>query len=62
MKKDSKQPDPASLVRLKQKGQIVIPDAIRQKLGLMEGDFFDVTTDGKRVVFTPKQVMITDRE
>ena len=62
MKKTIKQPDPASLVRLKQKGQVVIPDEIRQKLKLVEGDFFEVTTDGRRVVFTPKKVMITDRE
>lgn len=62
MKKTAKQPDPASLVRLKQKGQVVIPDEIRQELKLSEGDFFEVTTDRGRVVFTPKKVMITDRE
>ena len=62
MKKTTKQHDPSSLVRLKQKGQVVIPDEIRQKLKLVEGDFFEVTTDGLRVVFTPKKVMITDRE
>ncbi len=53
MKKNAKQPDPASLVRLKQKGQVVIPDEIRQQLKLVEGDFFEVTTDGRRVVFRP---------
>ena len=62
MKKTIKQPDPSSLVRLKQKGKVVIPDEIRQQLKLVEGDFFEVTTDGRRVVFTPKKVMITDRE
>ena len=61
MKKSSTQPDPSSLVRLKQKGQVVIPDEIRQKLQLSEGDFFEVTTDGRRVIFTPKKVTIADR-
>ena len=62
MKKPSKQIDPSSLVRLKQKGQVVIPDDIRQKIKLSEGDFLEVSTDGRRVVFTPKKVMIVDRE
>jgi AbrB family looped-hinge helix DNA binding protein len=62
MKKNTKQPDPSSLVRLKQKGQVVIPEEIRQKLELIKGDYFEVTTDGKRVVFTPKKVTIADRE
>jgi AbrB family looped-hinge helix DNA binding protein len=62
MKKNTKQTDPSSLVRLKQKGQVVIPDDIRQRLKLIEGDFFEVSTDGRRVVFTPKKVMIIDRE
>ena len=61
MKKNTKQPDPSSLVRLKQKGQVVIPDEIRQKLQLTEGDFFEVTTDGRRVIFTQKKVTIADR-
>jgi len=61
MKKVIKQIDPSSLVRLKQKGQVVIPDEIRQKLELAEGDYFEVTTDGRRVVFTPKKVTIVDR-
>ena len=61
MKKSSTQPDPSSLVRLKQKGQVVISDEIRQKLQLSEGDFFEVTTDSRRVIFIPKKVTITDR-
>ena len=62
MKKSTKQSDPSSLVRLKQKGQVVIPDEIRQKLKLAEGDYLEVSTDGRRVIFTPKSVMIIDRE
>jgi AbrB family looped-hinge helix DNA binding protein len=62
MKKDTKQTDPSSLVRLKQKGQVVIPDDVRQKLKLAEGDFLEVSTDGRRVVFTPKKIMIVDRD
>ena len=60
--KNNKQPDPSSLVRLKQKGQVVIPEDIRQQLQLAEGDYFEVMTDGRRVVFTPKKVVVVDRE
>jgi AbrB family looped-hinge helix DNA binding protein len=62
MKKSTRQSDPSSLVRLKQKGQVVIPDGIRQKLKLAEGDYLEVSTDGRRVIFTPKSVMIIDRQ
>jgi AbrB family looped-hinge helix DNA binding protein len=62
MKKSTKQPDPSTLVRLKEKGQVVVPEPIRQQLGLSVGDYLEVTTDGRRVVLTPKQVMIVDRK
>ena len=61
MKKTVKQTNPASLVRLKQKGQVVIPDEVRQKLKLAEGDYLEVSTDGRRMIFAPKNVMIIDR-
>jgi hypothetical protein len=32
------------------------------QLGLSVGDYLEVTTDGRRVVLTPKQVMIVDRK
>jgi len=47
------------LAKVKQKGQVTIPANIRELLGLDEGDYVEVTTEGSRIVLTPKE--ITDR-
>src|SRR3989344_9551751 len=44
------------LARVKQKGQVTIPANIREELGLREGDYVEVTTEGSRVVLTPQQI------
>jgi AbrB family looped-hinge helix DNA binding protein len=44
------------LARVKQKGQVTIPANIREELGLHEGDYVEVTTEGSRVVLTPQQI------
>jgi len=44
------------LARVKQKGQVTIPANIREELGLREGDYVEVTTEGSRVVLTPQEI------
>jgi AbrB family looped-hinge helix DNA binding protein len=44
------------LARVKQKGQVTIPANIREELGLHEGDYVEVTTEGSRVVLTPQEI------
>ena len=53
---------PSGIVRIKNMGQVVIPKDIREKLGLAVGDYLEATIERGRVVFTPKAVMIVDRE
>ena len=47
------------LAKVKQKGQVTIPANIREHLGLDEGDYVEVTTEGSRIMLTPEE--ITDR-
>jgi AbrB family looped-hinge helix DNA binding protein len=37
------------------KGQVVLPSALREKLGLRPGDPLDARLEGDSVVLTPKQ-------
>jgi AbrB family looped-hinge helix DNA binding protein len=39
--------------RLSTKGQIVLPGALRSRLGLKPGDPLEATIDGDRIVLTP---------
>lgn len=45
------------LARVKHKGQVTIPADIRAEIGLDEGDYVEVTTEGSRVVLTPKEIV-----
>ena len=60
MKKETK--NPSTLVRLKEKGQITIPEAVRERMGLVVGDYLEFSTDGKRLILTPKAVVVVDRD
>ncbi len=48
------------LVRVKDKCQVTLPAAIRQKAGLAVGDLLEVKVQGKKITLTPKSVI--DRE
>ena len=43
-----------SLVKVKEKFQVTLPAAIRQKAGVDVGDLLEATVQGKRITFTPK--------
>jgi len=40
--------------KLSTKGQIVIPDPLRRRLGLQPGDRLDISVDAGRIVLTPR--------
>ncbi|OJI06778.1 hypothetical protein BK004_02300 [bacterium CG10_46_32] len=48
---------PASLTRLKQKGQITLPKRVRDRLGLSEGDFLEIDVEGGRGIIMPRRVV-----
>jgi AbrB family looped-hinge helix DNA binding protein len=41
--------------RVSTKGQVVLPEPIRSKLGIRAGDPFDVDVEDGRIVLTPKR-------
>ncbi len=45
------------LARVKRKGQVTIPASIRKALALEEGDYVEVSTDGKTIVLRPQAVV-----
>lgn len=45
------------IAKVKQKGQVTIPAAIRHELALNEGDFVEVTSKGGVITITPKDVV-----
>ena len=40
-------------VRVSKKGQIVIPKAIRDKTGIVEGNFLTIRLEGKKIIIEP---------
>lgn len=49
-----------SLVKVKEKYQVTLPAAIRQKAGLVVGDLLEIEVKGNKITLTPKSVI--DRE
>jgi antitoxin PrlF len=47
------------LVRVQEKGQVTIPQEIRKKLGLKQGDLVAVVETPEGVFITPQQVVAT---
>jgi AbrB family looped-hinge helix DNA binding protein len=45
------------LVKLRQKGQVTIPDDVRRALRLQEGDYLAVSVRGDAIVLEPKTVI-----
>jgi len=46
-----------SLVKVKTKSQVTIPDAIRQQLGLQVGDLLEAKVERGKITLTPKSVV-----
>ena len=51
-----------SIVRVKNKYQVVIPERVRALVGVHVGDTFDVKAERGKIVFTPKSLVVMDRE
>ena len=49
-----------SLVKVKEKYQVTLPAAVREKAGVAVGDFLEAKVQGKKITLTPKRVI--DRE
>jgi len=49
-----------SLVRLKTKSQVTIPDALRQQLGMQVGDLLEAKVHNGSIVLKPKVVVDRD--
>jgi AbrB family looped-hinge helix DNA binding protein len=43
------------VTKVSTKGQVVLPSAIRRRLGLQPGDSLDAKIEGERVVLTPQK-------
>jgi len=42
------------------KGQVTLPIAVRERLGIVSGDRLDVTIEGERIVLVPKTLHLDD--
>ncbi|MFN7932434.1 MAG: AbrB/MazE/SpoVT family DNA-binding domain-containing protein [Bryobacteraceae bacterium] len=51
-----------SLVTVKNKFQVVIPQQVREELGINMGDVLEARADNGRLVFVPKTVLVLDRD
>jgi AbrB family looped-hinge helix DNA binding protein len=49
-----------ALVKIKEKYQVTLPAALREKAGLEVGDLLDAKVEGEKITLTPKSVL--DRE
>ena len=45
------------LVRMKEKGQVTIPAAVREEIAAHKGDMFEVTVVDGAIVLTPQEVV-----
>jgi len=45
------------LVRVKEKYQVTLPSAVRQKAGVAVGDLLEAQVRGKKITLTPKTVV-----
>jgi AbrB family looped-hinge helix DNA binding protein len=49
-----------TLVRVKEKAQVTLPDKFRRKLGINCGDYLEVEIKKNKMIFTPK--ILIDKE
>jgi AbrB family looped-hinge helix DNA binding protein len=46
-----------SLVKVKTKGQVTIPTALRERIGLAVGDLLEASVEGNKITLTPKTLI-----
>ncbi len=46
-----------SIVKLQKKGQLTIPNQMRESFGLSEGDYIQVISRGNQIILEPAQVV-----
>jgi AbrB family looped-hinge helix DNA binding protein len=46
-----------SIVKLQRKGQLTIPNHMRERIGLAEGDYIQVASRGSKIILEPAQVV-----
>ena len=54
-------PSAVKLSRVQRKGQVTIPLAFREQLGIAEGDFVAFTLTDEGILITPQQVLPADQ-
>jgi len=50
-----------SLMRIRPKGQITLPDSIRRQVHLEEGDYLEVAVEEGAIVMRPKKLIDADQ-
>ncbi len=51
-----------SIVRVKNKFQVVIPERVRKEIGVEVGDLFEATAERGTIVLKPKTVLVVNRD
>ncbi|MFA5294516.1 MAG: AbrB/MazE/SpoVT family DNA-binding domain-containing protein [Methanoregulaceae archaeon] len=47
-----------TLIKVSSKGLITLPKKIRSRLGIREGDYLTITSDGDRIIFRKAKIEI----
>ena len=50
-----------TLMRIRPKGQLTLPDSIRRQVHLEEGDYLEVAVEGGAIVMRPKKLIDADQ-
>ena len=50
-----------TLIRVRPKGQLTLPDSIRRQVHLEEGDYLEVAVEGGAIVMRPKKLIDADQ-
>lgn len=52
---------PHSIVTVKNKFQVVIPQHVRKQLGIQQGDVLEAKVERGRLIYVPKTIVVIDR-
>jgi AbrB family looped-hinge helix DNA binding protein len=50
-----------SLVRIKSKYQVTLPESVRKEVNVAVGDLLEATVEGRKITLTPKTVIDRDK-